>query len=217
MLQNIAFLQQNYNLLKQDRDFLFSSFNEYKRDCQNIVAQVLTIQKRLDIFSENANVFSDKSENLEALVKFDEIFKKLTDFTEKIASLERENYGLKTEKTMRSMFSKGNGCKLPKQLTYLKENLAKMNKNIEECNEIIENLEKQNNELRSKREDPAKMDLLLKKVERKKLKIQTLKKKLSELDLQKEEGFSKKTKNIKEIPWKLNEFRRKSKQKHSND
>jgi len=178
-MQNLAFLQQNNNLLKQDRDFLFSSFNDYKRDMQNLISQILLIQKKLDIFNEKNEFSSEKSENFESLMKFEEIFRKIDDFNEKTASLDHENYALKTEKNNDKYVFDSERLQINEQLNYLQENLTKMNKRLEECNEIIENLEKQNSELRNKQNN-EKNELLLSKLQKKRLKIANLKKKLLE-------------------------------------
>ena len=132
---------------------------------------------------------SDKPDNFEGLIHFEEVFSKVQDLKEKLLALERENYGLKTEKNNEKYVFESERLQITEQLNYLQDNLGKMNKRLEECNVIIENLEQQNQELRSKRpiqtEDPQKTtstELLTAKVTKKKRKIQTLKKRIQELE-----------------------------------
>ena len=151
---------------------------------------------------DHPDVDSGKTDSLEGLIHFEEVLSKVQDLQDKVLALERENYGLKTEKNNEKYVFESERLQITEQLNYLQDNLGKMNKRLEECNVVIENLEQQNEELRSKRpvqaEDPQKTtEVLTAKVTKKKRKIQTLKKRIQELEKQPIREASGTVRNLK--------------------
>lgn len=143
----------------------------------------------------------EEEEFLMSSIHFDEIYKKLEFLIERISELEKEIYLLKTEKNDEKYIYENEKCSINEQLNFLQDNLNKMNKRLEECNEVIISLEQQNQDLKEAHrfsnktnEQSSELAVLLKnkecilekveaKLKMKKQKIMLFKKNLIEKDI----------------------------------
>ena len=147
------FLRHESLLIKQDRDFLYNSFTDYKKQTNIFLSSLLQIQKLLSITPPNSPRQEEKNsetdiDNVESYIQMEEIYKKIEELMEKQEIIEKENYALKTERNNEKYHFENEKITINEQLSFLQDNLNKMNKRLEECNDVIQTLERQNLELK---------------------------------------------------------------------